>query len=1046
MTESTLSPSSPVRAEAPTDAGAAGAAGDCHAEWKKPQAEAVPLDLAAARARLEKRGGAAYWRSLEELAETPEFGELLDREFPRFASEWPDGVSRRNFLQLAAASLGLAGLTACTRQPIEKIVPYVRQAEEFLPGKPVLFATSMALSGIATGLLIESHNGRPTKVEGNPEHPGSLGATDAVTQASVLGLYDPDRSQAVSYFGKPASWATLVQQITAATNAQGAFGGAGIRLLTGPVTSPTEARLVASLLETYPQARWHRWDPLAQDNLMNGLTAAYGTPQGVRFDLAKAEVVLALESDFLTAGPGAVRYARDFADRRRVGHGATAMNRLYVAESSPTPTGTVADHRLRVRPSQAGALVQALAAAVGLPGVSAPSALDAATAKWIEAAARDLAAHRGAALVVAGESLPAAAHTLVAAVNEALGGNGTTVLYSAPLEADPVDHLASLRALLDDLRGGKVDLLLLSGVNPVYDAPADLDFASALKASSALRIHHGLHDDETSAYCQWHVPAAHYLESWGDARAYDGTVSLTQPLIEPLYGGKTTSELVAALLGRATDDAYVLFRETWETQLGASDAFEGAFRKLLHDGTVPGSALPPVQPTLAPAAVAAAAQALAAEPAGGDLELALRPDPSVLDGRFANNGWLQELPKPITKLTWDNAILLSPSTAEKLGVRGNDIAKLSAPDGRTLTGPVWLVPGQAEGVATVHLGYGRTRVGKVANGTGFSAYAAQTSAARWGSPAVTLEATGDSTQLATTQGTRSIDWIRDESEQATERAVVRQATLAEFVADPHFAHSGAHGELDTSASFNPGFEYKGYAWGMVIDLNACNGCNACVIACQSENNIPVVGKDQVRRGREMHWIRIDRYFQGDIDAPSAIVSQPIVCMQCEQAPCEVVCPVAATTHSSEGLNDMVYNRCVGTRYCSNNCPYKVRHFNFLLYQDWDTEQFKLQRNPDVTVRSRGVMEKCTYCTQRINRARIPADRDLRQVADGEILTACQQACPPQAISFGNINDPASKVVDAKKNPRNYSLLEELGTRPRTTYLAMVKNPNPELSA
>ncbi|MEO8277138.1 MAG: TAT-variant-translocated molybdopterin oxidoreductase, partial [Thermoanaerobaculia bacterium] len=826
----------------PSSSGVAATSGDCHVEWKKPAVAAgAALDLGAARARLESRGGAAYWRSLEELAETPEFGELLDREFPRFASEWPDGVSRRNFLQLAAASLGLAGLTACTRQPIEKIVPYVRQAEEFLPGKPVLFATSMVLSGIATGLLIESHDGRPTKVEGNPGHPGSLGATDAVTQASVLGLYDPDRAQAITYLGQPANWPALNQQLASALSAQSAFGGAGIRVLTGPTTSPTEARLVASLLESYPQARWHRWDALGRDAAFSGLSAAFGAPVGAHFDLTQADVILAFEADFLTHGPGAVRYARDFADRRRVTKSATTMNRLYVAESSPTPTGTSADHRLRIRPSQAGSLVQALAAQLGVAGATAP-ALDAETRKWIECAGRDLMAHRGKALVIAGDSLPAAAHTLIAAINEGIGasaGSGSPLIYSAPLEADPVDHLASLSALLDDIKAGKVDLLLLSGVNPVYDAPADLNVAAVLQGSSALRIHHGLYADETAVYCQWQVPATHYLESWGDARAFDGTMSLTQPLIEPLYGGKTTSELLGALLGRSTDDSYALFRETWETQIGASDAFEGSFRRLLHDGVVPDSGFPATQPALVAAGVAAAAQALAAAPGGGDLELALRPDPSVLDGRFANNGWLQELPKPVTKLTWDNSVLLSPATAEKLGVRGNDIVKLEAPDGRTLTGAVWLLPGQAEGVATVHLGYGRTHSGKVANGLGFNAYAAQTAGERWGRPSITLQATGDSEKLATTQGHQSIDWMREEGQQATARAVVRQATIAEFAENPHFAHEeGPAAEIDTSQSFNPGYEYKGYSWGMVIDLNTCNGCNACVIACQSENNIP----------------------------------------------------------------------------------------------------------------------------------------------------------------------------------------------------------------
>ena len=1032
-------------------------AGDCHAEWKKGGAEATGLDLAAAREKLATRRGPAYWRSLEELSEAPEFGELLDREFPRFAAEWPDGVSRRNFLQLAAASLGLAGLTACTRQPIEKIVPWLKHPEQVLPGKPLHFATSMTLSGVAIGLLVESHGGRPTKIEGNPDHPASLGGTDAVSQASVLGLYDPDRSQHAARLGRIGSWNDFSNELAAALRAQDALGGSGLRLLTGPTTSPTEARLIGELRSRFPQAQWHRWDPLADAGRRHALAAALGVPLEARFDLASADVILALESDFLTSGPGAVRYAHDFASRRRVAEGSAAMNRLYAAESSPSPTGSVADHRLRLRPSAIPRAVQALAAHLGVAGVSASPpespALDEATARWIAAVATDLAAHPGRALVVAGETLPAAVHVLVAAIHEKLGASGATVLYTAPLEAEPVDPLASLAELLADLQAGKVDLLLISGVNPVYDAPADLEVARILRESRGHRFHHGLYDDETAEYCHWHLPAAHYLESWGDARAYDGTASLVQPLIEPLYSGKTLSEILAAMLGRGGESAYDLLRETWasgHTALSAALS-DDAFRKLLHDGLSAGSATPATVPALVSVtAVAAAASAIAALPAPSenDLELALRPDPSVLDGRFANNGWLQELPKPITKLTWDNAVLLSPRTAERLGVHGEQVVEITTTEGRKASGPVWILPGQADGVATVHLGYGRTRAGKVANEIGFSAYVLQTASSRWGSTSITVRKTGDQVKLATTQGHHAIDWMREESEQAAVRAVVRQASLAEYRANPNFAHGEGHaaGGLDTSVSFHPGFEYKGYAWGMAIDLNSCTGCNACVVACQAENNIPVVGKDQVARGREMHWIRIDRYFQGDIDAPAGIASQPIVCMQCEQAPCEVVCPVAATTHSTEGLNDMVYNRCVGTRYCANNCPYKVRRFNFLLYQDWETEQFKLQRNPDVTVRSRGVMEKCTYCVQRINRVRLAADRDQVQVADGEIRTACQQACPTRAIHFGNLNDVSSDVVAMKKNSRNYSLLEELGTRPRTTYLAMVKNPNPELAA
>ncbi len=1010
--------------------------GDCHAEWKRPAAAAAgTLELDALRRNLETQRGPQYWRSLEEIAETPEFEEMLHREFPRFAAEWPEGVSRRGFLHLAAASLGLAGLTACTRQPIEKIVPYVKQPEQLLPGRALYFATAMPLYGLAEPLLAESHEGRPTKVEGNPEHPASGGASIALAQASILGLYDPDRSQAVQHFGRVASFAEASKTLAAALAKAAQNEGAGLRLLTAPTSSPTEAMLVESIRSSYPKAQWHRWDPLAGDNARAGSAAAFGRPVAMRFDLAKADVIASFDADFLTAGPGAVRYAREFAQRRRPTPELPEMNRLYVAEVTPSPTGTVADHRLAVRPSRLPHLVAALAAELGVAGASRPAGLDEASARWVAALARDLAAHRGRALVIAGETLPAAAHAVVAAINAALGAPGATLIATDPIEVEPVDALASLRALADDLRAGKVELLILSGVNPVYDAPADVDFAAAMNREGVLRFHHGLYFDETAELCQWHLPAAHFLESFGDGRAFDGTVTLQQSLIEPLYAGKSTLELLALVAGRGDAAAgHDLVRERWQ------ELSDDAFRQALHDGFVAGSAPAPLAVTAGD--VAAAAAELAAMPAGDGFEIALRADSSLLDGRFANNGWLQELPKPVTKLTWDNALHLSPRTAEKLGVGNEQVVAIEA-GGRNLAVPAWILPGQPDDVAVLHLGYGRRRAGRVGDGIGVDAYPLQHSDARWLVTGAVLKATSDTKPLACTQGHYSIaTWLADETEEATRRNLVRATTLEEFRKNPGAANEVEH--LDTSASFAPGYSYDGYAWGMTIDLGSCTGCNACAVACQSENNIPVVGSDQVRRGREMNWMRIDRYFKGNLDDPEEIVSQPILCMQCEQAPCETVCPVAATTHSTEGLNDMVYNRCVGTRYCSNNCPYKVRRFNFLLYQDWETPQLKMARNPDVTVRSRGVMEKCTYCVQRINHARIASEREGRKVRDGEIVTACQQACPSDAIVFGDINDPGSRVAKLKKSPLNYALLEELGTRPRTSYLAMVRNPNPEL--
>jgi molybdopterin-containing oxidoreductase family iron-sulfur binding subunit len=1010
--------------------------GDCHAEWKRAAEPVAPLDLESVRQRLAERSGSDYWQSLEEVSGSPEFEQMLQREFPRFAAEWPEGVSRRNFLQLAAASLGLAGLTACTRQPIEKIVPYVRQPEELIPGRPLQFATAMPLAGAVEPVLAESHEGRPTKLEGNPEHPSGARGTSAICQASVLGLYDPDRSQTVTHLGRISTWNALNLALGERLNAVREKGGAGLRLLTGPTSSPTEATLFEEIRASYPQARWHRWDALGADRALGGARLAFGRPVTTRFDLSQADVVVALDADFLAAGPASVLHARDFAARRRPTPETPEMNRLYVAEPTPTPTGTLADHRLAVAPSCLGTLVAAMAAELGIAGSVAPGGLDEASARWARAAARDLAAHRGRCAMIVGESLPAAAHAVVHAIHEVLGCIGTTVSHGEPTEVDPIDGQASLVELARDLRAGTVELLILSGVNPVHDAPGDLDFASALNREGVLRIHHGLYADETAELCQWHLPAAHYLESWGDGRTPDGTVSLQQPIIEPLYGGRSLAVLLASLAGRGDVAGHDLVRERWQS-LSDLD-----FRRALHDGYVAGSA--PEAPELAVGDVTGAVLELAAPPAAAGFEIAVRPDPTVLDGRFANNGWLQELPKPVTKLTWGNALLISPRTAETLGVRNEQVVEVEV-SGEKLEIPAWILPGQAEETATVHLGAGRRRAGRVGDGVGVDVNPIRSAATPWNLSGATLVVTSDMRSLACTQGHYTISsWLAEESEEAERREIVREATLEDFQRNPDFVQDAEHEGLDTNASFAPGYSYDGNAWGMTIDLNVCTGCNACVTACQAENNIPVVGKEQVRAGREMQWLRIDRYFKGGIDEPTAIVSQPIPCMQCEQAPCETVCPVAATVHNTEGLNDMVYNRCVGTRYCANNCPYKVRRFNFLLYADFDTPQLQLQRNPDVTVRSRGVMEKCTYCVQRINRVRIDSERDGRKIRDGEIVTACQQVCPTDAIVFGDINDADSEVSRAKRDPRNYALLAELGTRPRTTYLALVRNPNPEL--
>lgn len=997
------------------------------------QRSTPPLNLAAIRARLESEHGQRYWRSLEELAATPEFQEFLHREFPEQASEWRDPIGRRRFLQLMGASLALAGLNACTPQPTEHIMPYVRAPEHLVPGQPLFFATAMPLSGFAQGILVESHMGRPTKIEGNPKHPASLGATHAFTQASILTLYDPDRSQVAINLGRISTWGAFFAAMSSPLEEQRLRKGQGVRILTETVTSPTLAHQLRGFLEVFPEAKWHQYEPVNRDYLHAGARLALNTEVETQYRFDQAQIVLSLDADFLAFGPASLRYARDFASKRRVRDGQTAMSRLYVVESTPSNTGASADHRLPLRPHDIMAFAYAVAQQLGVlqGGDARPEEpMLARYRPWINAVVSDLHNNRGAGIVIAGDQQPPIVHALAHAMNHVLGNVGRTVHYTDPVEAQRVDQMASLHQLVADMDAGAVDLLLIVGANPVYTAPADVRFAEHM-AKVKLRVHHGLYEDETAELCHWHLPAAHYLETWGDARAFEGTVTIMQPLIDPLYGGRSAHELLATIMGQPTRSAYEIVRDYWRRQLPPED-FEPFWRTALHEGLIAHTALPhrtveyqagQLDDRLFPSAIVEPPESL---------EIVLRPDPTIWDGRFANNGWLQELPKPLTKLTWDNAALLSPATAQQLGLNNEDVVELRYQE-RTVRAPVWITAGHAEDSVTVHLGYGRRRSGRVGAGTGFNAYVLQTSNAPWGGVSIEMRATGAHYPLATTQHHHSMEG----------RHLVRVGTLSHYLAHPEFAQEVGH-DPPADLTLYPPHVYRGYAWGMAIDLNACIGCNACVVACQAENNIPIVGKTEVARGREMHWLRIDRYYKGGLDNPETY-HQPMLCMHCENAPCEVVCPVAATVHDDEGLNVMVYNRCVGTRYCSNNCPYKVRRFNFLQYADDQTPVLKLLRNPNVTVRTRGVMEKCTYCLQRISAARIAAEKEQRTMRDGEVVTACQAACPTEAMVFGDINDPNSRVAKLKATVLNYGILTELNTRPRTTYLARLRNPHPDLT-
>jgi molybdopterin-containing oxidoreductase family iron-sulfur binding subunit len=1032
--------------------------------------------------------GRRYWRSLDELADTPEFKDWLHREFPSGASELvEDGSSRRHFLKIMSASFALAGvatLGAGCRRPEEHLEPFGKQPENYTFGEAQYFATAMPTRTGVIPLVVKSYEGRPVKIEGNALFPGGNGGTDRYAQASILDLYDPDRARHFKHDGKVVSRAEALKFLDELSQKFSANQGEGLAFLAESSTSPSRARLQKIIAQKFPKSQWFTYDAIDSGIHQRAATQAFGQPVKPVFHFDKAKVILSLDCDFLGGEDGAHEHIRKFAAGRKAEQG---MSRLYAVESLFTLAGANADHRLRVAACKVAEMAGWIASSQFRIRGSEGEVGD--NFKWMTECVKDLKAAGKNALVVAGQRQPVEVHLLAYAINSALGAIGNTVTL-IPAEANT-------SADSSNLKSSAIDTLVILGGNPEYN------LSSLPNAKTVVRF--GYYEDETSEKSNWNFPAAHYLESWGDATASHGTVVAIQPLIQPLFGGLPELEFLAHIAGEATTNPHGIVRATFG---GA----EEAWKKFLFNGFLANSEAGPFQPQFFNQTLSSGTGfALSAN----NLEVIFFRDAKVDDGRYANNGWMQELPDPITKMTWDNAVLVSRKTAKELGVANGDIIEISL-NGKSVQGPIWVQPGMADYSLGLALGYGREKAGRVGTGVGFNAY--KIFSGKYIETGATVKKSGATQVLACTQHHWSMEG-RPAVREFNLPEALEAAEKKENIAEEKF--HGVEPPIVKSLYPNPLDEAKKTAlhqWGMTIDLNACVGCGTCVVACQSENNIPIVGKDQVLRGREMHWIRIDRYFTTDpkrkhnpsrfdwnadmnqaddkqqfqewIDDVQA-VNQPMLCQQCETAPCENVCPVGATVHDQEGLNVMAYNRCIGTRYCSNNCPYKVRRFNFLDYNkrpltelkgtlysttlthktdgEWDllrwwkdpnsgmrTEDewdlIKLSKNPDVTVRMRGVMEKCTYCTQRIEHAKITqkakagaSDNVRLTEAAGNIpKTACQQACPAGAIVFGDVSDADSAVSKQKLSPLNYSVLGDLLTKPRTTYLARVRNPNPAM--
>ncbi len=1149
-----------------------------------------------------------HYRSLDDLANTPEFRAHSGQEFPGYANV-RDGageaepldddpvaaeLNRRKFLALSAASLGLTTLAGC-RRPELPILPFSaipdEQIGQLVGGKPTFYATAFPQAGGSLPILVESHDGRPTKVEGNPKHAASGGATNVFAQASVLDLYSPDRVMSdkcpgVMEKGAPRRWDDFDRFARTLTTQLIQREGEGLAILTDQVPSPALRLIREHIAKTFPKASWHTYEPVDTSEALKGTEIAFGTKLVAKYDFAAIDRILALDSDFLGCDPDAVEYGRAFAKRRKMEAPTDTMNRLYIVEPTYTVTGTMADHRLRLPASQIGGLLIAIARELQIAVPNLPEPGTAFPEKWVKTLAKDLSANRGKTALIVGYRQPAWVHALAHTVNATLGSAKAITYHAAPPEATQKD----IRTLTESMAAGTVNTLLIVGGNPVLNAPADTNFRSELQ-KVATKIRLGLFHDQTSEVCDWHLPLTHYLEAWGDTETSDGTLCCVQPLIAPLNGGKspTASEVESpARGGRSALEVLSLLTQfknpaggkVVASYLAAQSAAYETVRKVLADrvnlekdenantafdrykqlGFLPlakdKAARQPQKVEAKPAEVARAIAAYqpASAPTKESLEVTFHPSYAVYDGSFAMNPWLQELPDPITKVVWDNAAVISPKTAAEFGVKLNDIITLTVNEAK-ITIPVYVLPGQADFSVALAFGqFGEMRISRVPDGGGTNIFPARTTTNFNTATGCQLEATGRTGSLVSTQEHGVIPEGRD---------IIRDFTLAEFSENlKHHGHDHDHSHHDehkhehhgppigiapdghlTEEDFKKGFQ-GGYGnpqqppapaldkqlrfpldlarpelldsqfqWGMTIDMTACTGCTACLIACQTENNIPVVGKAEVKRNRELHWIRIDRYFSSDgttADAEPTIVTQPIACVHCEQAPCEQVCPVNAALHSPEGLNLQVYNRCIGTRYCANACPYKVRRFNWFdfnkrgldelrtptpfarggmaLTENLLPESLKMQKNPDVTVRMRGVMEKCTYCVQRIERGKYGAKIAAAEVAngrrtietdssfkpegpttayrkpknphaagydldkqgrvivpDGLIVTACQSACPTRAITFGNVLDPNSAVYKAKKRAGEYLLLGELNTKPRTSFLPRLRNPNPEMA-